>query len=60
MEIGFQVKYWSRRVLLTFFGPAQLDAEHDPLRRLERTRVAHREELAAQKKEHAHAALPPS
>ncbi|MEZ5117501.1 MAG: hypothetical protein R2737_14670 [Candidatus Nanopelagicales bacterium] len=30
------VGYWVRRVLLTFFGPARLDADHDPIEQLKR------------------------
>lgn len=38
MNIMFRTKYYTRKVLLTFLGPATLDAHNDPMNILERTR----------------------
>jgi hypothetical protein len=36
--------YWARKTLLGIYGPADLDPEHDPIKRLERD---HEEEVEA-------------
>ncbi len=39
-NLGFRIKYFTRRNLLRFLGPAQLDEQTDPVRRLNRERDA--------------------
>lgn len=38
MHIGYRIKYVLHKALLTYFGPAQLSRQDDPLVRLEQQR----------------------
>lgn len=38
MNLGYRIKYWVHKLLLTYLGPAQLGSADDPIRRLERER----------------------
>jgi|GEM_PF-3410931 len=44
MELMYRVKHLAHKAMLLVYGPAQLDAEHDPARKLDREFEEHRVE----------------
>lgn len=43
MELLYRLRHFIRKLGYTFFGPAELDEEHDPLKIENREYSAHRE-----------------
>ena len=50
METKFRLKYYTRKTLLTFLGPSELDEHNDPMAKLERER----DELLGSRPKKAH------